>query len=72
MVEDHWSVCVGGVNKSFQCSGPVPGRAAKAQWEEKRGLAPGNGRFPVHSEDEDRFTGPLLPCRRGVKNLGWR
>lgn len=42
MVEDHWvrvRVGVGGMNKSFQCSGPVPGQAAKAS-EKKKGRAP--------------------------------
>lgn len=60
MVEDHWvrvRVGVGGMNKSFQCSGPVPGQAAKAS-EKKKGRAPKKkGRFPLRSEDEDRCTG---------------
>lgn len=62
MVEDHWSVCEcvwvwgGGMNKSFQCSGPVPGQAAKAS-KKRESLAPRKGRFPLHSEDEDRCTG---------------
>lgn len=46
----------GGMNKSFQCSGPVPGQAAKAS-KKRESLAPRKGRFPLHSEDEDRCTG---------------
>lgn len=64
MVEDHWSVCEcvwGEMDKSFQRYGPVPGQAAKASWEKPdKVLGPTTGAFPFHSEDEDRFTGPVL------------
>lgn len=47
----------GGMNKSFQCSGPVPGQAAKASRKRRSCTKKKKGRFPLHSEDEDRCTG---------------
>lgn len=60
-------VRVGGMNKSFQCSGPVPGQAAKAS-KKKKVVHQNGDAFPfaarTRTDVQDRSA-----CGRGVKNL---
>jgi hypothetical protein len=59
----------GGVNKSFQCSGPVPGQAAKASKKNEKVLDQKRDAFPftakTRTDVQDRGA-----CREGSQESG--
>lgn len=74
MVEDHWvrvRVGVGGMNKSFQCSGPVPGQAAKAS-RKGRSCTKKKGTLSPSQRGRGQVYRSVVRCGRGSQESGIR